>query len=194
MQTEAPSTQLAGKLLLSMPGIGDPRFERSVVFLCAHSEDGALGLIVNKPLRDVSFAQLLSQVGLEVPEGQAAPPISVHFGGPVEHGRGFVLHSGEYRSANDSTLRVDDTFAMTATLDILEDIAAGRGPDAAILALGYAGWGPGQLEGEIRENGWLICEARPEIVFAPANGGKWGQGLAALGIDPVMLSGAAGRA
>lgn len=177
-----------------MPGIGDPRFERSVVYLCAHSDDGALGLIVNKPLRDVSFAQLLRQVGLGEAAGDQAPVISVHFGGPVEHGRGFVLHSGEYSSAQDSTLKVDETFAMTATLDILEDIAAGRGPDKAILALGYAGWGPGQLEGEIRENGWLICDAQREIVFAPTDGGKWEQGLRALGIDPVMLSGAAGRA
>lgn len=182
---------LSGKLLIAMPGMGDPRFERSVVFLCAHSAEGAMGLIVNKPAPDVSFRGLLEQLGIEAQPGTAE--IRVHFGGPVEHGRGFVLHSGDYRS-NSSTLRVDDRFGMTATLDILEDIARGAGPAASILALGYSGWGPGQLESEILRNGWLTSEATPELVFSSQNAQKWERALRGLGIDPLTLSASAGRA
>jgi len=182
---------LSGKLLIAMPGMGDPRFERSVVFLCAHSSEGAMGLIVNKPASDISFRGLLDQLGIE--PGPGAAEIRVHFGGPVEHGRGFVLHSGDYR-ANSSTLQVDDRFGMTATLDILEDIARGTGPASSMLALGYSGWGPGQLESEIRHNGWLTAEATPELVFSSQNASKWERALRALGIDPISLSSAAGRA
>ncbi|RSK33034.1 YqgE/AlgH family protein [Rhodovulum iodosum] len=184
--------QLGGKLLIAMPGMGDPRFDKSVVFMCAHSDDGALGLIVNKPMDELSFGDLLAQ--LEIPKTDRTRDIRVHFGGPVEHGRGFVLHSGDYRSNSASTLRVDSRFGMTGTLDILEDIAQGHGPQASLLALGYAGWGPGQLEGEIRENGWLTCEAAPDIVFGTEDGRKWERALATLGIDPLVLSAAAGRA
>ncbi|HDR27463.1 YqgE/AlgH family protein [Rhodovulum sp.] len=184
--------QLSGKLLIAMPGMGDPRFERSVVFLCAHSEEGAMGLIVNKPMAELSFSDLLRQLGIARAPG--ARDIRVHFGGPVEHARGFVLHSGDYNSGSDTTLRVDGRFGMTATLDILEDIAKGQGPTDSLLALGYAGWGPGQLEGEIQDNGWLTCEAVPEIVFDPADAAKWERALRTLGIEPLMLSSAAGRA
>ncbi len=182
---------LEGKLLIAMPGMGDPRFEHSVVFLCAHSADGALGLIVNKPAHELQFATLLEQLGIDV--GNPARDIRVHFGGPVDHGRGFVLHSGEYGS-NASTLQVSDAFGMTATLDVLEDIALGRGPESALLALGYAGWGPGQLESEILSNGWLTCDARPEIVFGDNDSAKWTEALASMGVDALMLSGTAGRA
>ncbi|GAA0295813.1 YqgE/AlgH family protein [Rhodovulum strictum] len=184
--------QLGGKLLIAMPGMGDPRFEKSVVFLCAHSEEGAMGLIVNKPLSELSFTDLLGQLGIA--RAPDARDIRVHFGGPVEHARGFVLHSGEYNSGSETTLRVDGRFGMTATLDILEDIARGQGPAESLLALGYAGWGPGQLEGEIRGNGWLTCEAVPEIVFDNADGSKWERALRSLGIEPLMLSATAGRA
>jgi len=184
-------TSLAGQLLIAMPGIGDPRFARSVVFLCAHSVDGAMGLVVNKPAPDLRFSDLLEQLGIAGSGGGAS--IRVHIGGPVEHGRGFVLHSADY-ALRDSTLRVDDRFGMTATLDILEDISAGQGPASALLALGYAGWGPGQLEAELRRNGWLTCPARPEIVFDPADEGKWGAALSSMGISPSMLSGEGGRA
>ncbi|MBK5934511.1 YqgE/AlgH family protein [Rhodovulum imhoffii] len=192
MMEASQYTELTGQLLIAMPGMGDPRFERSVVFLCAHSKDGALGLIVNKPLPDLSFDELLTQ--LEIDRAPGIRDIRVYFGGPVEHGRGFVLHSGDYQSRSEATLDVDGRFAMTATLDVLEDIAGGNGPGTALLALGYAGWGPGQLESEILRNGWLTCAASPELVFAPEDGGKWERALRTLGIDPLLLSADAGRA
>ena len=182
---------LTGKLLIAMPGMGDPRFDRSVVFLCAHSPREAMGLIVNKPAPGLGFRDLLAQ--LKIAPGPDCAELKVHFGGPVEHGRGFVLHSADYTS-NSSTLRVDDRFGMTATLDVLEDMARGQGPDRAMLMLGYAGWGPGQLEREIAQNGWLTAEASPELVFAPDDAGKWSRALASLGIDPLLLSAAAGHA
>ncbi|MFD1912698.1 YqgE/AlgH family protein [Halodurantibacterium flavum] len=182
---------LSGKLLVAMPGMGDPRFERSVVFLCAHSDDGAMGLIVNKPAPEVKFTDLLDQ--LNIVRGPAAADIRVHFGGPAEHGRGFVLHSADY-SANGSTLQVDDRIGMTGTLDILEDIARGTGPARSLLALGYAGWGPGQLEEEILQNGWLTCDAPIDLVFSGNNAAKWQDALGTLGIDPLTLSSAAGHA
>jgi putative transcriptional regulator len=183
---------LTGKLLIAMPGMGDPRFERSVILMCAHSPEAAMGLIVNKPIPELGFADLLRQLAI----GGRAPPeseIRVHFGGPVEHGRGFVLHSDDYAS-NASTLQVGGGFGMTATLDILEHIARGAGPKRAFLALGYSGWGPGQLEDEIVRNGWLTAEATPELVFAADNAGKWGRALKSLGIDPLTLSSDAGHA
>lgn len=182
---------LSGKLLIAMPGMGDPRFDKSVVFLCAHSPDGAMGLIVNKPAADLTFANLLKQ--LDIPKSNRSRDIRVHFGGPVEHGRGFVLHTGEY-TGSEATLRVDPRFGMTATIDILEAIARGQGPKDSLLALGYAGWGPGQLEAEILENGWLTCEAEPDLVFSADNPGKWTAALGTLGINPLGLSAAAGRA
>lgn len=182
---------LSGKLLIAMPGMGDPRFDRSVVYLCAHSDDGAMGLIVNKPAPDISFGQLLEQLGIT--QKDDANAIRVHFGGPVEVSRGFVLHSTDYGGPG-ATLRVDDQFGMTATLDILEAIASGRGPESSLLALGYAGWGPGQLESEILQNGWLTCDATPGIVFSERNDAKWTEALKSLGVDPLTLSAAAGRA
>ncbi|MEM9250476.1 MAG: YqgE/AlgH family protein [Pseudomonadota bacterium] len=182
---------LTGQLLIAMPGMADPRFDRSVVFLCAHSTEGAMGLVVNNVVADLSFAELLSQ--LDITPADDVQSLPVHMGGPVEHGRGFVLHSSEY-SDKDATLQVDETFAMTATLDILEDIARGLGPDRSLMALGYAGWGPGQLEGEIARNAWLTCPARSELVFSTDPDAKWTGALATLGIDPLTLSAAAGRA
>jgi putative transcriptional regulator len=191
MTAEAEPLDLTGKLLIAMPGMGDPRFAKSVVFLCAHSPEGAMGLVVNQPTPEVGFAELLRQLDIEA-EAPVAE-MKVRIGGPVEHGRGFVLHSSDYR-AGESTLRVDDRFGMTATLDILEAIAHGRGPQQALLALGYSGWGPGQLEGEIARNGWLTCDASPALVFSREDGAKWERALATLGIDPLSLSAAAGRA
>jgi putative transcriptional regulator len=185
------ASNLSGKLLIAMPGMGDPRFEKSVVFLCAHSEDGAMGLIVNKPARELTFRHLLRQ--LDIPVTSEARNIRIHFGGPVEHGRGFVLHSGDYESRN-TTLKVDDRFGMTATLDILEAMASGGGPSASLLALGYSGWGPGQLETEILQNGWLTADASPDIVFNDDDQGKWARALKAIGVDPLSLSPIAGRA
>ena len=182
---------LAGKLLIAMPGMGDPRFEHSVIFLCAHSDDGAMGLIVNKPVDDLQISQLLGQLGIEPQPGMR--DIRIHIGGPVEHGRGFVLHTADYR-AEGSTLKVDSRFGMTATLDVLQALADGAGPEKSLLALGYAGWGPGQLEREIMANGWLTCEASEDLVFSAANPRKWQEALHSLGVDPLSLSTSAGRA
>lgn len=182
---------LTGKILIAMPGMGDPRFAHSIVFLCAHSADGAMGLIVNKTMGQMTFSDLLEQ--LSIAETKQSPSMSLHFGGPVEGGRGFVLHSAEYRS-QISTLPVDDFFAMTATQDVLEEMAQGDGPDKALMALGYSGWGPGQLEAEIADNGWLICDAGFDLVFDLADDKKWEAALNTLGIDPLTLSASAGRA
>jgi len=187
----ADSIDLSGKLLIAMPGTGDPRFERSVVFMCAHSEDGSMGIIINKPAPSLKLKDVLEQLDIDPDHESGRMPI--HFGGPVEHGRGFVLHSGEYMIP-DSTLRVDERFGMTATLDILQAMAEGGGPKRRIVALGYAGWVSGQLEDEIQLNGWLTCDASPDIVFSVDDKGKWVAALASMGIDPIMLSTEAGRA
>lgn len=182
---------LNGKLLIAMPGMMDPRFAHSVVFMCAHSKDGAMGIVVNKPTSDLRLADLLEQ--LSIKSGPDTRDMPVYFGGPVEHGRGFVLHEYGYHSAI-STMDVNGDFAMTATMDILEDLAEGRGPSQVVMALGYAGWGPGQLEGEIAQNGWLTCDADPALVFETANALKWEAALQKLGISPLTLSADAGHA
>jgi len=191
MADTSDSSDLCGKLLIAMPGMGDPRFDRSVIYLCAHSPEGSMGLIVNKPAPGVTLKDLLTQ--LKIPQSQESRDVSVHFGGPVENGRGFVLHSAEY-VANESTLKVDDQFGMTETLDVLSDMAQGSGPNQRILALGYSGWGPGQLDGEIHRNGWLTCDASPEIVFGKDDDAKWVAALNSMGIDPLLLSAEAGHA
>lgn len=185
MEMETPE-HLDGKLLVAMPGMGDPRFAHSVIYMCAHSPDGAMGLIVNKPATDLDFTELLNQLGITAE--RPIEGVDVHYGGPVEHGRGFVLHSRDY-AAGDGTLTVNEEFGMTSTLDILEDISLGIGPKACLLALGYAGWGPGQLEDEIRDNGWLICDADAALVFSEDHEGKWNAAMQRIGIDPRMLSG-----
>ena len=190
MKQSVPSF-LDGQLLIAMPGMGDMRFERSVIFLCAHSDEGAMGLIVNKPAPELRFGDLLAQLKIEA--GAELPETRVHFGGPVEHGRGFVLHTSDY-GAEDSSLSVSPEFSMTATVDILRDMAKGAGPTRALLALGYAGWGPGQLEGEIQANGWLTARADPDLVFGGRDGGKWAAALRSLKIDPRLLSAEGGRA
>lgn len=182
---------LDGKLLVAMPGMGDPRFEKAVILVCAHSAEGAMGLIVNRPTPDLSFANLLEQ--LSIPRAPEGRDIRVHFGGPVERGRGFVLHSGDYMGG-PATMRIEGGYGMTATLDILEALARGEGPSRALLALGYSGWGPGQVEDEIRANGWLVVDAAADLVFSADDAGKWTGALKRLGIDPLTLSAASGRA
>ncbi|WP_412507617.1 YqgE/AlgH family protein [Roseovarius sp. SYSU LYC5161] len=182
---------LNGKLLIAMPGMGDPRFAHSVVFICAHSEEGSMGLVINKPANDLRLKDLLEQ--LSITAGGDAGEMPVHYGGPVENARGFVLHDFGYHSSI-STLDVNDDFAMTATLDILEDIAGGRGPGNVIMALGYAGWGPGQLEDEIAQNGWLLCDADKQLVFDMSDTAKWEGALGKLGINALALSADAGHA
>ncbi len=171
--------------------MADPRFDKSVVFICAHSADGAMGLVVNKPTHEISFSDLLAQ--LDIPAGKSQSNPRLYYGGPVENSRGFVLHSTDYK-ADDGTLLVNDAFAMSATRSILIDIAEGAGPSNTLPALGYAGWGPAQLEGEMQQNAWLTCEADPEIVFAADSSAKWEAALTSLGISPLMLSAEGGRA
>lgn len=186
-------TGLTGKILIAMPGMSDPRFRHSVVLVCSHSEQGAMGLVVNRPLPELDFAELLEQLGIEAEAG--ARHVPVHFGGPVEPGRGFVLHhtpAGD--EDHEGRLQITEHLAMTTTRDVLEDLAHGGGPEPAILSLGYAGWGPGQLESEMLANGWLTGEGGEEIIFGTENDGKWAAALRRQGIDPSMLSSAAGRA
>ena len=181
---------LEGKMLIAMPGMSDPRFERSVVYLCAHSDQGALGFVINKTVQNITFEDLLEQLELNGDETISAPP--VHFGGPVETERGFVIHTSDY--AKGDTAEQDGDIGITATLDILRAIAEGRGPEKSILVLGYAGWAPGQLEQELSANGWLHCDANLDLVFAQDNDRKWDRALASLGVDAGMLSSDAGRA
>lgn len=187
-QSDAPNLtgmDLTGRVLIAMPGMADSRFDRSVIFVCAHSSEGAMGLVVNKMADDLKLSELLEQ--LDIDETRDARQMRIHFGGPVETGRGFVLHDAGY-SSSISTLEVNESFSMTATLDILEDMASGNGPRNALVALGYAGWGPGQLESEIVHNGWLMGEASAKLIFGTSNPAKWGAALAGLGIDPLALS------
>jgi putative transcriptional regulator len=182
---------LSGKCLVAMPALSDPRFDRSLVCLCRHSPEGAMGLIVNKPLREVTFAALLEQMEIaRTPDMRSVP---VLFGGPVEPGRGFVLHSADY-SAGRSTMAVPGGLALTATLDVITALARGNGPAQALLGLGYAGWGPGQLESEILRNDWLTVDAPADLLFQADCAGKWARALGLLGVDPLSLSSAAGRA
>ncbi len=181
---------LTGQLIVAMPSMQDPRFARSVIYLCAHNEDAAMGLVVNRLIGSITFPDLLEQ--LEIERGQADQDIRVHFGGPVESGRGFVLHSTDYEQ--EGTLKVTPNVALTATVDILRDMAQGRGPRRHLLALGYAGWGQGQLDAEIQSNSWLNVEADEGLVFDADLEGKWERSIAKLGVDFSMLSGDAGHA
>lgn len=186
---------LTGKFLIAMPALSDARFARSVVLLCNHSESGTMGLIVNKPLVEITFDTLLKQLKIAPDAEVSAPP--VHFGGPVETGRGFVLHSPDWsdpEATQTIALAGNKTVCLTGTLDVLRAIAAGAGPKDAMLALGYAGWAAGQLEGEIRRNDWLVSEASPEIVFTTPVAARWEAALRLLGIDAQALSLTAGTA
>ncbi len=184
------SGYMTGQLLIAMPNMADPRFARTVIYLCAHSDEGAMGLVINKPMPQITFVDLLEQLEIET-EGTVQDQM-VHFGGPVESGRGFVLHSGEFQ--REGTMMVDESVGLTATIDILRAIAAGEGPDKHLLALGYAGWGPGQLDGEIQANGWLHAPADEAILFDHDLSTKWERSIAKLGVSPAMLSGDAGHA
>ena len=184
-------TDLRGTLLIAMPDMGDPRFAGSVIYICSHSGDGSMGLIVNRPRPEIAFDKLLRQ--MKIARGPACRDIRVHIGGPVERGRGFVLHSLDFTSA-ESTLTVAGNVGMTATQDVLEAIAQGGGPSSSLLALGYTGWGPGQLESELADNGWLTGPAQHDILFGDDNAGKWAAALALLGISPSALSLTGGRA
>lgn len=181
---------LTGQLLIAMPTMGDPRFERTVIYMCAHSADGAMGLVVNKAADEIDFSELLSQLKIET--GEIKHPIPVLAGGPVESGRGFVLHSLDY--SQESTLKVTEDVGLTATVDILRAMAEGEGPRHSLLTLGYAGWSSGQLDHEIQANGWLNVAADASILFDAELGQKWDRAVRKVGIDPSFLSADAGHA
>ncbi|MCA0433375.1 MAG: YqgE/AlgH family protein [Proteobacteria bacterium] len=189
-------TSLEGKLLLAMPTIRDANFERSVVFLCAHSEQGAMGFVINKPAPLTVFSDLLEKTNLQASEDSIPPDVlsmPIRLGGPVETFRGFVLHSTEYKS-DDSSLRIPGGYAVSATVDVLRDIALGQGPERRLITLGYAGWAPGQLEDEIQHNGWLHCDADVALVFDEDLDRKYALAMRKLGVDPSMLSAESGHA
>lgn len=188
---DAAGNSLEGRILIAMPGIGDPRFHRSVIFICAHSDEGAMGLIVNRPSQDLHLSDLLKQLKIQASDDldDAAP---IRFGGPVETSRGFVLHSTDY--GDDDALEIEGGYRLTGTVDILRDIAGGKGPSAHMIALGYTGWAPGQLEQELQQNGWLACDAEAAIVYETNDGDKWVQALSKLGISPELLSADGGTA
>lgn len=181
---------LAGQFLIAMPGMRDPRFEKALIYMCAHSADGAMGLIVNRAIDTITFPEMLEHLEIDVPS--VCPSINVLFGGPVEPGRGFVLHTNDY--LQDATLAIDNDLVLTATRDILKAIAIGVGPLQCLFALGYAGWGPGQLDGEMTSNGWLSVAADKDLVFDHDLDGKWDRAMEKIGIDPRMLSQSAGHA
>jgi putative transcriptional regulator len=189
---------LDGQMLIAMPAMHDERFARSLIYVCAHSTEGAMGIIVNQPAANISFSELLVQLEV-IPAAERiqlpnrVETVRVLKGGPVETGRGFVLHSADFFIEN-STLPIDEGICLTATLDILKAIARGDGPASAILALGYAGWAPGQLENEIQQNGWLHCSADKDLIFGTDIEGKYEAALRKLGIDLAMLSSEAGHA
>jgi putative transcriptional regulator len=194
------SGYLDGQLLIAMPSMRDKRFARAVIYMCAHSEEGAMGLIINQQASNLSFTDLLDQ--LKIVPGRSSRPDAivaelanrpVMVGGPVETGRGFVLHSSDY-FAPESTLSIDEGICLTATVDILRAIASGQGPARCLLALGYSGWAAGQLESEIQANGWLSCPADADLVFGTDLAGKYQRALAKLGIDPGFLIGDVGHA
>lgn len=183
---------LTGQLLIAMPSMRDPRFTRTVIYMCAHNDQGAMGLVINRLVGSIKFADLLEELDLKSKPVAASRFPTVHFGGPVETGRGFVLHSDDYLGGD--TMPLEDGLALTATIDVLRDIALGSGPDKAILALGYAGWGPGQLDGELQENSWLSVDSDPELLFGAGLDDKWEKALAKLGISASLLSSDAGHA
>lgn len=182
---------LTGKLLIAMPGMQDPRFERSVILMCSHSEREAMGLIINKPVEDIKFDELLHKYNLIADTNM--PPVPVMFGGPVELNRGFFLHSPDYH-AEDNTHEVATDIALTADDAILHAIAAGNGPRQCLLALGYAGWDEGQIESEIRDNSWIHCDADPALIFETKTNAIWSKALAKLGVDLSGLTGTSGHA
>jgi putative transcriptional regulator len=193
-----PEGFLDGQLLIAMPSMADKRFARSVVYICAHSGDGAMGIVINKLATEVTFRDLLVQLDIVQPGNEPDLPggvdnVRVHRGGPVETGRGFVLHSSDFFIEN-ATLPIADGVCLTATLEILRAISEGRGPDRALLALGYAGWRPGQLEFEIQSNGWLHSQADGGILFDDDIDAKYDRALAKIGVEPAMLSIEAGHA
>ncbi|MBO4521510.1 MAG: YqgE/AlgH family protein [Alphaproteobacteria bacterium] len=181
---------LNGQCLVAMPGLQDDRFDRSVVYICAHTKEGAMGLMINRPIRDLTFSALLAQLNIEQPTSLTAPPILA--GGPIDVIRGFVLHSPEYTST--ATLTMTQITSLTVTTDVIRDISKGVGPKNFLITLGYVGWSGGQLEQEIKENAWLPVETSTDLLFTLAPEKKWDFALKKIGIDPLLLSSEQGKA
>ena len=184
-----PDDRVAGQLLIAMPSMTDPRFAQTVIYICAHNDDGAMGLVLNRPLAEPRFADLIGQLDITAP---SPPPIRICAGGPVEPTRGFVLHSPDWQG--DDTLRIDAASALSTSIDVLRALATGAGPTQSILALGYAGWGSGQLDAELHRDSWLVAPATSAILFDAQFETKWRRALGQINIDPAALSGQSGRA
>jgi putative transcriptional regulator len=176
--------ELTGKLLVAMPQMQDPRFDHAVIYICGHDDAGAMGLVLNKLIDAITFENLLNQLNINIP--QRLNDVDIHYGGPVEIGRGFVLHTDDYMS--ESSLIISEHIVLTSTTEILQEIAADSGPERYILALGYAGWGPGQLEDEIQRNAWLQVDVDINLIFSQQTETIWEDAVGKLGIDPDMLS------
>ncbi len=187
---ETKSKYLTGTLLIAMPQMKDARFHHAVIYVCGHDEKGAMGLVVNRLAESITFKNLLEQLKIEVPNLKQS--FRIHYGGPIEMGRGFVLHTEDYM--HESSVKMGEDVVLTATVKILQDIALGKGPSKFMLALGYAGWSPGQLEQEIQDNGWLQVPADEELLFGENINTRWEQSLTKLGVDIAMLSPEAGHA
>ena len=183
---------LAGKLIIAMPTMSDPRFKRSVVCICAHNEDGAIGIIINKIIESLSFSKIINQLKLKKNMTKNDYKDHIYFGGPVETERGFILHSSDYSSENSTS--INSEISMTASTEILQALIDGNGPNKSIVALGYAGWGPGQLDTEIQSNAWLSVESDLELVFSAKTAEKWDMALEKIGVNPALLSTESGRA
>ncbi len=194
MEEQKNDHYLVGKLLLAMPQMGDPRFHKSVIFMCAHDENGAMGLVINRAQPALEFDHLLGQLDItsDIEVKIETPDIAVMCGGPVETARGFLLHSNDFEQ--EDTISIDDAYRVTGTVEALKQVASGKGPEHMLFILGYAGWGAQQLEQEIQQNAWLVVEPDHEIIFGDDPDVKWVKGVQKLGVDPAMLSGEAGRA
>jgi putative transcriptional regulator len=193
--TEKKNAYLTGKLLLSMPALAgeeDPRFHKAVIFVASHNGDGAMGLIINYPVMNLTFEDLLKEIGIPVPSGTALPHLTILSGGPVETGRGFILHTSDFRE--DNTIEVDSRFSVTATIEALEAVALGTGPKEMLFVLGYSGWGAGQLEGELQRNAWMVADADHEILFNTKSDDMWDRTFARMGVNPSLLARTGGTA
>ncbi|BCW90227.1 hypothetical protein sos41_33950 [Alphaproteobacteria bacterium SO-S41] len=191
-RSSAGDGYLNGRLLIAMPTMNDPNFEKTVVLLCHHTPETAMGIVINKALGGMSFDKLLKQLKVDAPRGRRSD-LTVHYGGPIQTTRGFVLHSDDYKN-DEATLQVCEGIALTATMDVLKALGHGEGPAQAFFALGYAGWGAGQLESELQENAWLVGDAEQGIVFGRELEAKWLEALTRIGVDPAMVTDAAGHA
>ena len=182
---------LNGKFLIAMPGMGDPRFKNAVIYLCSHNAEGTMGLIINKLATNFNISDLLKQLNIET--SNILEPFPIYLGGPVEPYRGFILHSLDYFN-KEKTIKIDNVLGMTSTLDIVEDIVTNKGPKTFFVALGYSGWDAGQIEMEIKNNGWLVSDAKTDIIFQHNNKNKWEDSLKILNVDPKFLSADGGTA